>query len=262
MPRILVTNDDGVYAVGLRAAFEAVSELGAVSVVAPAQQMSGVGKSISIFVPLRVSDAKLDGFEAYAVGGTPTDSVIIAIFSIMKTMPDLVVSGFNVGENISTDTVTTSGTIGAALEAASYGVPAIAVSIQVLDEGEKFDDLRNYHYDFDEGIKILRRIASRVLEYGLPDGVDLLNVNLPRHATVETPIEITRLSRKIFQTGVEERHDPRGRPYYWINGDLIVDDEAGTDINAVFNSEHVSVTPLCLDATAQIKIEEIKKYVE
>ncbi len=262
MPRSLVTNDDGVYAVGLRAASEAVSGLGDLTVVAPAKQMSGVGRSISIFEPLRVSHTVMDGFEAYAVGGTPTDAVIIGIFSIMKTMPDLVVSGFNVGENISTDALTTSGTIGAALEAASYGVPAIAISIQVLDEGEKFDDLRSYHYDFDEGIKILRRIAKRVLAYGLPDGVDLLNINLPRHATMETPIEITRLSRKIFRTGVEERHDPRGRPYYWINGDLIVDDEAGTDINAVFNSEHISVTPLSLDATARVEKDKLKRYIE
>ena len=180
----------------------------------------------------------------------------------MKCLPDLVVSGFNIGENISTDAVTTSGTIGAALEASSYGVPSIAVSIQVIDEGDKFDDLRNYHYDFDEGIKILNRIAKRVLSYGLPDGVDLLNINLPRHATVDTPIEITRLSRKIFNTGVNERHDPRGRPYYWIDGDLILEDDVGTDIHAVFSSGHVSVTPLSLDATSKVNTKELEKYIQ
>lgn len=257
----MVTNDDGVYAVGLRAAYDAVRGLGEVTVVAPVQQKSGVGRSISIFEPLRVSRSVLDGFEAYAVGGTPTDAVIIGIFSILKRLPDLVVSGFNIGENISTDTVTTSGTIGAALEAASYGVPAIAVSIQVLDEGDKFDDLRCYHYDFDEGIKILNRIARRVLEHGLPEGVDVLNVNLPRHVTAETPIEITRLSRKIFNTSVDERRDPRGRPYYWIDGDLILEDEEGTDIHTVFTKGHVSLTPLSLDATSRISPEELRKYV-
>jgi len=309
MTRILLTNDDGVYAAGLRAAYDALSGLGEVVVSAPAQQKSGVGRSISIFEPLRVSHTKIGGFDAtgvgdtptqsshlrpstrsygfdahaaestptqsshlrpstrsygfdaHAVGGTPTDAVIIGIFSIMKCLPDLVVSGFNIGENISTDAVTTSGTIGAALEAASYGVPSIAVSIQVIDEGDKFDDLRNYHYDFDEGIKILNKIAKRVLSYGLPDGVDLLNINLPRHATIDTPIEITRLSRKIFNTGVNERHDPRGRPYYWIDGDLILEDEAGTDIHAVFSSRHVSVTPLSLDATSKVNTEELKKYI-
>ena len=262
MTRILLTNDDGVYAAGLRAAYDALRGLGEVVVSAPAQQKSGVGRSISIFEPLRVSHAKIGGFDANAVGGTPTDAVIIGIFSIMKCLPDLAVSGFNIGENISTDAVTTSGTIGAALEAASYGVPSIAVSIQVIDEGDKFDDLRNYHYDFDEGIKILNKIAKRVLSYGLPDGVDLLNINLPRHATVDTPIEITRLSRKIFNTGVNERHDPRGRPYYWIDGDLILEDDTGTDIHAVFSSKHVSVTPLSLDATSKVNTEELKKYIQ
>jgi 5'-nucleotidase len=179
----------------------------------------------------------------------------------MKEQPDLVLSGFNVGENISTDTVTTSGTIGAALEAASYGIPAIAASVQVLDEGDKFDDHRTYSYDFDVGIRIVNRIAGKVLKYGLPAGVDLLNVNIPRHATMDTDIEITRLARKIFLTGVEERHDPRGRPYYWINGELIRDAEEGTDVRAVMKKGHISVTPLSLDSTARVDFGEIDKLL-
>ncbi|MCE8422626.1 MAG: 5'/3'-nucleotidase SurE, partial [Candidatus Methanoperedens sp.] len=218
MKNILITNDDGVYSTGLKAAYDSVYDLGDVTVVAPSSQKSGVGRGISIFEPLRVSLANVNGFKAYAVDGTPTDSVIIGIFSIMKKNPDLVLSGFNVGENISTDTVTTSGTIGAALEAASYGIPALAASIQVIDEGDKFDDHRTYNYDYNTGIKIVNRIAKNVLAKGLPKGVDLLNINIPRHATMDTEIEITRLARKIFLTGVEERHDPRGRPYYWTPG--------------------------------------------
>ncbi|HIH43575.1 MAG TPA: 5'/3'-nucleotidase SurE, partial [Candidatus Methanoperedenaceae archaeon] len=201
MPDILLTNDDGVYAAGLRASYQAVKELGDVTVAAPQMQKSGVGRSISIFEPIRVSKVNIDGmYPAYAVGGTPTDSVIIGIFSILKHLPSIVVSGFNVGENISTDTVTTSGTIGAALEAASYGIPALAASIQVLDEGDKFDDHRAYKYDFDVGIKLVNRIAKNVIKKGLPDGVDLLNINIPRHATADTEIEVTRLARKIFIT--------------------------------------------------------------
>lgn len=257
MKRILLTNDDGVYSTGLKAAYESVRDLGEVTVVAPSTQKSGVGRGISIFEPLRVSLANVNGFRAHAVAGTPTDSVIIGIFSIMKTMPDLVLSGFNVGENISTDTVTTSGTIGAALEAASYGIPAIAASIQVIDEGDKFDDHRAYIYDFEVGIKIVNRIARNVMSRGLPDGVDLLNVNIPRHATMDTEIDVTRLAKKIFITGVEERHDPRGRPYYWINGDLIRDAEEGTDVRAVMKKGHISVTPLSLDSTARVDFKEI-----
>ncbi len=257
MTKILLTNDDGVYSTGLKAAYESVKDLGEVTVVAPSTQKSGVGRGISIFEPLRLSLASLNGFKAYAVAGTPTDAVILGLFSIMKEKPDLVLSGFNVGENISTDTVTTSGTIGAALEAASYGIPSIAASIQVLDEGDKFDDHRGYKYDFDVGIKLVNRIARNIIEKGLPEGVDLLNVNIPRHATSETEIEITRLARKIFLTGVEERHDPRGRPYYWINGDLIRDAEEGTDVKAVMKKGHISVTPLSLDSTARVDFKKI-----
>ncbi len=257
MKRILLTNDDGVYSTGLKAAYESVRDIGEVTVVAPSSQQSGVGRGISVFEPLRVSLANVDGFKAFAVAGTPTDSVILGIFSIMKEKPDLVLSGFNVGENISTDTVTTSGTIGAALEAASYGIPAIAASIQVLDEGDKFDDHRTYMYDFEVGIKIVHRIAKNIIKRGLPEGVDLLNVNIPRHATMDTEIEITRLARKIFLTGVEERHDPRGRPYYWINGELIRDAEEGTDVKAVMKTGHISVTPLSLDSTARVDFKEI-----
>lgn len=257
MKRILLTNDDGVYSTGLKAAYESVRELGEVTVVAPSTQKSGVGRGISIFEPLRVSLANLNGFKAYAVAGTPTDAVILGLFSILKEKPDLVLSGFNVGENISTDTVTTSGTIGAALEAASYGIPALAASVQVLEEGEKFDDHRAYMYDFDVGIKLVNRIAGNVIEKGLPDGVDLLNINIPRNATMDTEIEITRLARKIFVTDVEERHDPRGRPYYWISGEIIRDAEEGTDVKAVMKKGHVSITPLSLDSTARVDFEEI-----
>ncbi|MCZ7372647.1 MAG: 5'/3'-nucleotidase SurE [Candidatus Methanoperedens sp.] len=261
MKKILLTNDDGVYSTGLKAAYDSVRDIGEVTVVAPSTQKSGVGRGISIFEPLRVSLANVNGFRAYAVAGTPTDSVIIGLFSILKEQPDLVLSGFNVGENISTDTVTTSGTIGAALEAASYGIPAIAASIQVIDEGDKFDDHRTYSYDFEVGIRIVNRIARKVISCGLPEGVDLLNVNIPRHASMDTEIEITRLARKIFLTGVEERFDPRGRPYYWINGELIRDAEEGTDVKAVMKNGHISVTPLSLDSTARVDFSEIEKLM-
>jgi 5'-nucleotidase len=257
--QILVTNDDGVYAAGIKAAYQCVKDLGDITVVAPSIQKSGVGRSISIFEPIRINQTGVNGFNAYAVGGTPTDSVILGIFSIMKMMPDLVLSGFNIGENISTDTVTTSGTIGAALEAASYGIPALAASIQVLDEGDKFDDLRSYEYDFEVGKLIVNRIARKVLDKGLPEGVDLLNINIPRHATIHTTIQVTRLARKIFKTSVQERYDPRGRPYYWIDGDLIRDDEDGTDVHAIMKCGHISVTPLSMDATAQVDFTKVKQ---
>jgi len=257
MYRILVTNDDGIYASGLRAAARSVEGLGEVIVVAPTGQKSGVGRSISVFEPLRFASVNLDGQKAYAVTGTPTDSVVMGIFAIMKRLPDLVVSGINVGENISTDTVTTSGTIGAALEAASYGVPAIAASIQVVDQGDKFDTHHGTKYNFDVAIKIVRRLAVSVLEHGLPKGVDMLNLNVPDGATEDTAVVVTRLARKIFKTSVQERLDPRGRPYYWIDGELIYSDAEGTDVQAVYQEKKISVTPLTLDSTSRINPLEI-----
>lgn len=251
MAGILVTNDDGVYSSGIRAAYQCVCDLGDVTVAAPSMQKSGVGRSISVFEPLRIFEIEPDSFKAYAVAGTPADSVILAIFAIMDEFPDLCISGFNIGENISTDTVTTSGTIGAALEAASYGIPTIAASIQVADQADKFDDHRYYEYNFDLGIDLVHRIARYALKHGLPEGVDVLNINIPRDASIDTEIEITRLSRKIFKTSVEKRYDPRGRPYYWIDGDLVQDDDPGTDVHAL-HERHISITPLTLDSTAGI----------
>jgi len=252
MSRILVTNDDGVFAPGVLAAARSVEGLGEVVVVAPAGQKSGVGRSISVFEPLRYARVNLDGIRAYSVNGTPTDSVIIGIFAIMKEMPELVVSGINVGENISTDTVTTSGTIGAALEAASYGVPAIAASVQVVDQGDKFDLHHGTKYSFDVAGQVLRRVSSRVLEMGLPRGVDILNINIPVGATADTEVVVTRLSRKIFRTAVQERFDPRGRPYYWIDGELICCDAPGTDVQTIYQEKKISITPLSLDSTARV----------
>ena len=262
MYRIMVTNDDGVYSSGLRAAAKSVEGLGEVVVVAPSGQKSGVGRSISVFEPLRYARMNLNGLKAYSVTGTPTDSVIIGIFAIMKgELPDLIVSGINVGENISTDTVTTSGTIGAALEAASYGIPAIAASVQVVDQGDKFDLHHDARYSFDVAIKIVRRVASKVLEHGLPDGVDVLNINVPADAAEDTEVVITRLARKIFRTSVQERFDPRGRPYYWIDGELIRSEAEGTDVKAVYEDGKISITPLTLDSTSRIDLRMIEDLI-
>jgi 5'-nucleotidase len=262
MHRILVTNDDGVYASGLHAAAKSLDGLGEIVVVAPAGQKSGVGRSVSVFEPLRFAQVNFDGLKTFSVNGTPTDSVIIGIFAIMKgQMPDIVVSGINVGENISTDTVTTSGTIGAALEAASYDIPAIAASIQVVDQGDKFDSHHGTKYSFDVASKLVRRLASKVLKIGLPEGVDILNINVPAGATDETEVKVTRLARKIFRTAVQERFDPRGRPYYWIDGELIYSDADGTDVQTVYQEKKISITPLTLDSTSRIDLKIVEDLI-
>ncbi len=254
-PRILLTNDDGISSAGLWAAYQALIPLADVTIVAPATQQSAVGRSISIFEPIRVSKVTMNGVAAYAVGGKPTDAVIIGLYGL-RLDPVMVVSGINIGENLSYESIMTSGTVGAALEAANQGAPGVAFSVQVEDQGEKFDDPSLSMLDFKNAETVIRTVVSRLLEKGFPASADVININIP--ARWSGNYEITRLARKLFSTGVEQRFDPRGREYYWINGPLLADAEEGTDAHAVFKG-NVSVTPVTLDCTAYDANDDLKQ---
>jgi 5'-nucleotidase len=245
-PSILLTNDDGVNSTGLWAAYDALQPIADVTVVAPATQQSAVGRSISIFEPLRATQVMMNGREAWAVAGKPTDAVIIGLYSL-KLRPTLVVSGINIGENLSTESIMTSGTVGAALEASNQGTRGIAFSLQVEDQGDKFDDPRNHGASFDAAKKVVQDVVGRILVHGFSPDTDVINVNIP--STVKGGYEVTRLAHKLFHTGVEKRLDPRGRPYFWINGPLVEDAEEGTDVHAI-RKGNISITPLTLDCTA------------
>ncbi len=256
---ILVTNDDGINADGLRAACHAMDEIGEVTVIAPSSQRSAVGRSISLYRPIRVCRARIDEFNAFAVDGSPTDAVIIGLYAIMERLPDLLVSGFNFGENLSSDTVTTSGTIGAALEAASQGVPSISVSMQLPEGVDMYSE--DYKQDCTCATKVTQNVATRWLEGSIPTGVDVLNINIPVNCDVDTPIELTRLARRVYQPRVEKRHDPRGRPYYWIDGAIIRDAPPGTDVHTTLVGGKISITPISLDSTAQVDIGELHGFL-
>ncbi len=164
-PSILLTNDDGVSSVGLWAAYEALAPIADITVVAPATQQSAVGRSISIFEPLRATKILLNDVPAWSVAGKPTDAVIIGLYAL-KLNPDLVVSGINIGENLSFESIMTSGTVGAALEASNQGTKSIAFSLQVEDQGDKFDDPRYHGQNFAAAKGIVRDVVSRVLTNG------------------------------------------------------------------------------------------------
>ncbi|HUU75920.1 MAG TPA: 5'/3'-nucleotidase SurE [Methanoregulaceae archaeon] len=254
-PTILLTNDDGINSAGLWAAYDALAPVANVTVVAPATQQSAVGRSISIFEPIRANEIEINNVRAYAVGGKPTDSVIIGLYAL-NINPDLVVSGINIGENLSFESIMTSGTVGAALEASNQGTPAIAFSLQVEDQGDKFDDPRFHGQSFEASKSVVREVCSRFFQRAFPEHADVINVNIP--SSVRGGYEVTRLAHKLFETGVEKRLDPRGRPYFWINGPLIEDAEEGTDVHAV-RKGNISITPITLDCTAFAANKELHR---
>jgi len=241
MTRILVTNDDGVRSKGIQALAEALEPLGQVVVVAPAREVSAIGHALTLHHPLRLEHV---GESTWALDGTPTDCVNIAIAAVLEGLPDLVVSGINRGLNVGDD-VTYSGTVAGALEGALLGVPAIAVSLQ-QGPGE---------WDFTEAAAVARGIAERVLRTGLPPRT-FLNVNVPRRTPLG--VRVTVQGARHHATTVTERQDPRGRAYFWIG-------EGQDDWLPNGNSDHeairagfVSVTPLQSDLTAHHAVEALK----
>lgn len=254
--RVLIVNDDGINSPGLKAAVEALHNIAEVVVCAPAVQQSGVGRSISLFTPVTISKVDSLGCEAYAVSGTPVDCVIVGIYGILEEKPDVVVSGINIGENLSYE-ATTSGTIGAALEAANQGIPAIAISLHA-EEKAKFEHFQP-EQEFSLAKRVLKVLTTEVAARGLPPGVDLLNVNVPQGGKAR--VKVTRLARRMYSTKVQRRFDPRGRVYFWIDGDAITKAPPGTDVHAVRVERCISITPMRLDMTASPQ-EGIKELVE
>lgn len=233
-PRILVSNDDGYLAEGLKALARTMEALGEVWVVAPESQQSAASHAISLHRPLRIREVQPRWL---AVDGTPTDCSYLAINHILKDRrPQLMVSGINHGPNMADD-VTYSGTVAAAMEASLFGVPAIAFSLVSRDE-----------FDFKPSARFARSLASAALARSIPPNM-LLNVNIPSGVDPEGYV-VTKLGKHTYGFDVVEKVDPRGRKYYWIGGsEYEHEDISGSDCNAVLQDRLVSVTPLHLDLT-------------
>ena len=257
--KALICNDDGVTASGIFAAKKAVDDLCDTIVVAPETQQSGIGHALTLYEPLRVKEKLLkDGSLAYGVSGTPTDAVTIGLFQILKEKPDLMISGINTGFNIGQAELTTSGTVGAALEAASFGVPTIAISQEVTRDEIKFESGEN-DVDFTFAQKMLKKIAKTVLKKGLPEGIDLLNVNVPENPA-DDEFEIVKLGKRMYVPVMEKRLDPRGQPYYWIGGEPYNCDEKGSDGYELKVSQKTTITPLKIDLTGDLNV--LKDFLE
>ncbi|WCT11440.1 5'/3'-nucleotidase SurE [Mucilaginibacter jinjuensis] len=238
-PTILIVNDDGITAPGIKALMETMAEIGRVVVVAPDSPQSGMGHAITIGKPLRLDKVELyDGFETYSCSGTPVDCVKLAVNIIFKgKKPDLCVSGINHGLNNSIN-VLYSGTMSAAVEGAIEGIPSIGYSL---------DDF-TLQANFSHALKYVKEIALQVLENGLPTAT-LLNVNFPNTADLKG-IKICRQARAKWAEEFDERVDPHKRPYYWLTGVFQLDDQGeDTDVWALEHN-YVSVVPVQFDMTA------------
>jgi len=259
-PQILLSNDDGILSPGLWAAAEALSSLGYVTVAAPREQHSGAGRSVPPYSDREIKPTTLQiggqKWECYAVGGSPAQAVQVGALIVMKEKPDLIVSGINYGENPGTD-VTLSGTVGAALEGASYGIPSLAVSLQLMG-----DDYFGYStkVDFSTAAYFTRLFARLLLENKMPPDVHLLNVNVPANATPETPWRMTHLSRyPYFEAYAKPPSD--GKPAR-VSAHIVVHEEElsdpACDVTAFKQDKVVSVTPLSLNLTSRVTLSDFE----
>ncbi|HEY3416227.1 MAG TPA: 5'/3'-nucleotidase SurE [Armatimonadota bacterium] len=247
--QILVTNDDGIFAEGLSVLRDALQEIGDVTVVAPERPRSATGHAITLHKPLRLEQVRLPwGGEGYAVNGTPSDCVVLGIHAIMSRC-DLVVSGINLGPNLGED-LTYSGTVSAAMEGVICEKPSIAVSVADYEQP-----------DYQPTARFVARLAREIFTRGLPAGV-LLNVNVPNLPEEEIAgVAITRQGRRRYEGRVERRVDPRGRPYYWLGGEIIEDIEGeGSDGEAVMQGK-ISITPIHLDLTSYPFADVLRTWI-
>jgi 5'-nucleotidase len=243
MPRILVTNDDGVHSDGIRALAAAVRPLGEVTVIAPHQESSAIGHALTLRRPLRLERTN-EGF--YAVDGTPTDCINIGVAILLKgELPDLILSGINTGWNLGDD-VTYSGTVSGALEGALLGVQGIAVSLQRT---------RDYVFDFGPSAAAAAQLAETILRHPLPDRT-FLNVNVPKG--IAKGYRRTVQGKRNHITKITERLDPRGKAYYWIEEGI--DDWTPHDRSDYHACKEgfISVTLLQPDMTAHDALDALE----
>lgn len=239
-PVILITNDDGIHAPGIKALVDAMRPLGHIVVVAPDKPQSGMGHAITLNEPLRLTRSHVFGdIEAYACTGTPVDCVKLAKDKILHKKPELCVSGINHGSNSSINIIY-SGTMSAAMEAGIEGIPAVGFSL--LNYAQDADFSAAGHY--------AGMIAAQILEKGLPQNT-LLNVNIPYLTLNEiNGIRICRQAHAKWEEEYDERNDPHGRPYYWLTGNFVNYDRGEDTDEWALSNGYVSVVPVQFDLTA------------
>lgn len=249
-PLILITNDDGITAPGIKALVEAMTALGEVIVVAPDSPQSGKGHAITITEPLRLHKIEIfEGVESYQCSGTPADCVKLACDVVLKRQPDLCVSGINHGSNSSINIIY-SGTMSAAVEAAIEGIPSIGFSLCDYEFDADFTAAKHY----------AKTIAQKMLAHSLPKG-SLLNVNIPKGKLNEiVGMRVCRQARAKWEEEFDQRTDPRGQSYYWLTGKFVNHDQGHDTDEYALHNNYVAVTPVQFDLTAHHSISFINEY--
>jgi len=251
-PLILVTNDDGINAPGIRFLIEIMNDFGDVVVVAPDSPQSGMGHAITINSTLYCEPIVINKNEPqseYSCSGTPVDCVKIAVNEILKRKPDLCVSGINHGSNSSINVIY-SGTMSAAVEAGTHGIPAIGFSL--LDY--------SLYADFSHSKEFIKRIVSECLKNGMPEGV-VLNVNIPKISNSKLKgIKICRQANGVWEEKFDKRTNPLGRDYYWLSGKFVNNDKGEDTDEWALENEYVSITPTQYDLTAHHAIKNINHW--
>ena len=241
---ILVSNDDGPASPGLRSLIRQLSKIDEVTFAIPEGPRSGSSMSLTFHKPLRIRNTEIEGVKGLICSGSPADAIVVAHITLDKK-PDLVATGINLGDNTGLQDIYSSGTVAGALQAAILGYKAIAFSKRISDE------YILYPYvsldEFEKPAEVASKIAKFVLERGLPSNSQLLNVNFPIKVTEKTKARITSISPIKYDHYLDKRLDPRGREYYWLWGKRLGKYPEGSDAQAVFELEEISVTPMRID---------------
>ena len=258
--KILLINDDGIDAPCLPALARSLQEVAEVVVMAPENQVSGTGKAVTFYSPIRIKPVTLNGVKtSFAVNGKPADAALIGLSKDHGFKPDLVVSGINSGANISTHSVMTSGTVAAGFEAVLHGCPAIAGSMQTAKDN--WFDLSDPEQYYEVAINIFTKIVEIVLQHGMPPGVQLLSVNFPANTTGATPIKAVPLNKLHYMNKPYKRVDPRGNEYFWICGTDLAEFENNTDVDLLMNHKKITITPLSLVTSPEEDIKSVNDYI-
>jgi 5'-nucleotidase len=246
-PTILVSNDDGPQSKGLHALVRALLDVGEVVPVVPEGPRSGTSMSLTFHKPLRIREVAIAGVKGFVVSGSPADAVMMALNRILDRRPEAMASGINIGDNTGLQDVYASGTVSAAIQAALAGIPSAAFSMQIAEQ--VIFSPAEARAEFGVAASHASKIMGWILRNGLPEGVNLLNVNFPASVSPDTKAVITHLTLHKYENYIVERLDPRGRPYYWVWGNRMKEYEDGTDARALMQDGLISITPLHIDTT-------------